>query len=122
MQRRTSLLFMPQVLIAIALGLELKVELGDPVAVDVGVEFAIILTRCQVLLLTWSNKKEVQWDCVELFAGAGNLSRAFRQAGRRVVSFDRDMGGDSMDMCTSAGFLSQPQIAVALDDTCSSVE
>lgn len=68
------------------------------------------MRKCEVLLLTWSNIREAKWQCIELFSGEGNLSRAFRQAGRRVASFDINLGGKSMDMRTEAGFLPPPQI------------
>ena len=49
------------------------------------------------------------WQVVELFAGAGNVSAAFRQCGKSVASFDKEMGGSCMDITLSAGFLSRAE-------------
>ena len=47
---------------------------------------------------------------MELFAGQGNLSAAFRAFGKHVASFDREYGGDAMDITKSAGFLLRPRL------------
>ena len=49
------------------------------------------------------------WNVVELFSGAGNVSRVFRESGVPVASFDKTIGGDCMDFTLAAGFLSAPQ-------------
>ena len=44
---------------------------------------------------------------VELFAGAGNVSKVFRQRGKRVASFDTAID-ESMDFSCAAGFARAP--------------
>ena len=89
----------PQVLLAIAWNLD-----------------SLRVSWAEALLLQWSELEETRWQVVELFAGQGELSRAFRLDGRRrVVSYDRDMGGGPggpMDFEKPAGFLSWPRLWV----------
>ena len=47
----------------------------------------------------------MQWQCVELFSGAGRVSDHFRKCGKQVASFDKVLGGKSMDIAACAGFL-----------------
>ena len=56
----------------------------------------------------WTEPVEPKWDLIELFAGAANVSKVFREQGKRVFSFERDNGGAAMDMLESAGFLLEP--------------
>ena len=66
----------------------------------------------EVLLLQWMDMSEINttmWNVVELFSGAGNVSAVFRKHGRAVASFDKELGGDCMDMTNCAGFLPGPQ-------------
>lgn len=63
----------------------------------------------QVLLLQWLRPPKYRWQCVELFAGEGNLGKAFRAGGKASVSFDVVAGGKLMDFLSPAGFLSGPQ-------------
>lgn len=67
----------------------------------------------EVLLLQWAKIADVQWQCVELFSGHGNLSTAFREYGRSVASFDQVLGGDAMDFERPSGFLPNPQLSLS---------
>ncbi len=67
----------------------------------------------EVLLLQWAKMADVQWQCVELFSGHGNLSKAFREWGRAVASFDQVLGGDAMDFERPSGFLPNPQLSLS---------
>ena len=49
------------------------------------------------------------FDCIELFAGVGNVSAAFRQHGKSVASFDQSYSG-SMDFTSPAGFMPGAQV------------
>lgn len=53
----------------------------------------------------------MSFDMVELFAGVGNVSAAFRQHGKTVASFDQTYH-KSMDFTTDAGFVPHPQLQV----------
>ena len=59
----------------------------------------------QVLLLLWTDDVEIspRYGLVEYFAGKGEVSRAFRERGHRVASFDYEYG-DEMDFLSPAGF------------------
>ena len=46
-----------------------------------------------------------RYGVVEYFAGKGELSKAFRQRGHRVASYDYEYG-DEMDFLSPAGFAS----------------
>lgn len=69
----------------------------------------LISDSYEVILLQWARFPERQFQCVELFSGQGNLSRAFRQAGKRVASYDLELGGEMMDFTRPSGFLLRPQ-------------
>lgn len=58
----------------------------------------------QVLLLQWADMPDIQFSCVELFAGVGNVSAAFRRQNKSVASFDKTYG-DCMDFNGAAGFV-----------------
>ena len=47
----------------------------------------------------------LEWQVIELFAGVGNVSAAFREYGKAVASLDKEIGGDCMDFTLNAGFL-----------------
>ena len=47
----------------------------------------------------------LEWQVIELFAGVGNVSAAFREYGKAVASLDKEIGGDCMDFALNAGFL-----------------
>lgn len=69
------------------------------------------LHGAKVLLLLWAEESSSPcWQCIELFSGQGNVSAAFRSLGRSVASFDKVLGGKSMDMTENSGFLSMPQV------------
>lgn len=57
-----------------------------------------------VLLLQWADMPSLTFDCVELFAGVGNVSAAFRQHGKSVASFDQSYS-ESMHFTSAAGFI-----------------
>ena len=52
----------------------------------------------------------MNWQCVELFSGVGNVSRAFREHGKAVASYDKELGGDCMNIELEAGFLPAPKM------------
>lgn len=54
-------------------------------------------------MLQWEAAPTMAWHAVELFSGAGNVSAAFREAGRDVASFDK-LHGKEMDITLNAGF------------------
>lgn len=62
------------------------------------------LVGCKVLLLQWADLPHLQFSCVELFAGVGNVSTVFRRHGKSVASFDKNYH-ESMDFTQSAGFM-----------------
>ena len=64
---------------------------------------------CKVLLLQWADMPSLTFDCIELFAGVGNVSAAFRQHGKSVASFDQSYSG-SMDFTSPAGFMPGAQV------------
>ena len=71
----------------------------------------------KVLLLQFTEMPELTgttWNVVELFSGAGNVSRVFRESHRPVASFDKGIGGDCMDFTLAAGFLSVPQLQLRI--------
>lgn len=51
----------------------------------------------------------MNWELIELFSGVGNVSRAFRQHGKAVASYDKELGGDCMNIELTAGFLPAPE-------------
>ena len=59
----------------------------------------------------------MQWRFVELFAGKANVSTSFRQHGYQVCSLDLEIGGDTMNFCKPAGFLSGPRDIIGLAST-----
>lgn len=63
----------------------------------------------EVLLVQWTEMPAYSFDCVELFAGVGNVSKMFRQNGKSVASFDKSYADKAMDMTGAAGFMSDPQ-------------
>ena len=48
------------------------------------------------------------FELIELFSGQGNVSKAFRQCGRQVCSFDKILADDPMDFGGLAGFAFGP--------------
>ena len=58
----------------------------------------------EVLLIQWSQPVAMQWQMAEIFSGVGNVSKAFRQAGFNVCSYDVTCDGTHMNFLTSAGF------------------
>ena len=61
-------------------------------------------------MLQWTEPQQGQYQLVELFSGKGHVSEAFRASGKRVISFDREAGGASMDILEVAGFLLGPHM------------
>jgi len=70
------------------------------------------ISPAKVLQLQWAGLPVAEWQLIELFSGQGNVSACFRQAGKAVASFDKILGGKSMDITESAGFLwgAQPSL------------
>lgn len=66
----------------------------------------LLPATAQVLLLQWMRPVEMQWQLIELFSGVGNVSKAFRDRGFAVCSYDRVNGGKHMDFETASGFAS----------------
>ena len=66
----------------------------------------------EVLLLQWTEMPSMTFDCVELFAGVGNVSAAFRQGGKSVASFDKTYADKSMDINGAAGFMPESQLYI----------
>ena len=60
-------------------------------------------------MILWTESVEQKFQLIELFSGQGCVSAAFRSQGKAVMSFDRELGGSSMDMCGSGGFLPETQ-------------
>lgn len=65
-------------------------------------------------MLQWTEPVQGQYQLVELFSGKGHVSEAFRANGKRVVSFDREVGGAAMDILETAGFLLGPHTYIVL--------
>lgn len=55
-------------------------------------------------MLQWMQPVQQQWQFIELFSGAGNVSTAFRDHGFNVCSYDKVSGGKSMNFSSAAGF------------------
>ena len=62
-------------------------------------------SHAEVLLLQFCEMPTQRWELIELFSGEGNVSAAFRMAGKTVASFDKLLADRAMDITESAGFL-----------------
>lgn len=58
--------------------------------------------------MQWAYPVNHRWQLVELFSGQGNVSAAFRAAGKSVCSFDKLLHDRAMDFDRASGFLLGP--------------